>query len=96
MQIVIELREEIVKSIKNTDKAIYPFAFDVANAIQNGTPLPKGHGRLIDADTVINTECGHSCSCYREQCGFDVSCKEVRIIENAPTIIEADMRGEKE
>ena len=25
------------------------------NAVADGTPLPKGHGRLIDADWVKNT-----------------------------------------
>lgn len=27
--------------------------FDVLNAIKNGTPLPKGHGRLKDIDAFI-------------------------------------------
>lgn len=26
---------------------------DILGGITNGTPLPKGHGRLIDADTLI-------------------------------------------
>ena len=48
--------------------------------IANGTPLPKGHGRLIDADKlkaripIIEDEY-YNCRC---------------MIEHAPTIIEAD------
>ena len=28
---------------------------NVDEAIKNGTPLPKGHGRLIDADRIVRT-----------------------------------------
>ena len=33
--------------------------FQIINAIKNGTPLPKGHGRLIDADDIDNHIIGH-------------------------------------
>lgn len=29
------------------------------DAVKNGTPLPKGHGRLIDADDIDNHIIGH-------------------------------------
>ena len=58
--------------------------------IAEGTPLPKGHGRLIDADKAIKLECGLSCGCNVEECGFNVPCKYVRLIQETPTIIEAD------
>ena len=54
----------------------------VANAIFDGTPLPKGHGRLIDANELkthfIGTEQGTDLEVYLEP-----------TIINAPTIIEA-------
>ena len=31
----------------------------ILNAVANGTPLPKGHGRLIDADDIDNHIMGH-------------------------------------
>lgn len=45
--------------------------------IKNGTPLPKGHGRLIDAD-ALNRK--------------DVNCANIpmNFIDTAQTIIEAD------
>ena len=58
--------------------------------IAEGTPLPKGQGRLIDADKAIKLECGLSCGCNVEECGFNVPCKYVRLIQETPTIIEAD------
>lgn len=52
MQIVIDIPEEIYEEIKTT-KSIYRTGAKVlCNAIVNGKPLPKGHGRLIDADAI--------------------------------------------
>lgn len=52
MQIVIEIDEETYKDIKKGK--VYSSIRDVPQesvlAIANGTPLPEGHGRLIDAD----------------------------------------------
>ena len=50
----------------------------------NGTPLPKGHGRLIDADRLMKAKR----MWYRLKNG-DVACPKIDI-ENAPTVIEAD------
>ena len=57
----------------------------VANAIFDGKPLPKGHGRLIDADAYIDKH---------EECGWldDITVDEFNAI--TPTIIEADKEQE--
>ena len=47
--------------------------------IKNGVPLPKGHGRLIDADAVLAEPIGNT---YKD-------------IEIAETIIEADREVEE-
>jgi hypothetical protein len=65
-------------------------------AIKNGTPLPKGHGRLIDADKTILKICGSSCGCHLEECGRDEPCFSVARIASAPTIIEADTAESEE
>lgn len=62
----------------------------IENLFKNGTPLPKGHGRLIDADALdISGKFNGVC----------LSAKPLWIAENiircAPTIIEAD-KGDKE
>ena len=57
----------------------------VTNAIKNGTPLPKGHGRLIDADDL--TWARHTVDKYGYEEDTVVSWDD---IVDAPTIIEAD------
>ena len=79
MQIVIDIPEEIIKDAKDSPNYYPTYHFkEIWRAIVNGTPLPKGHGRLIDADALnFNAD-------YNEPLisKFDFDC--------APTIIEAD------
>ena len=100
MQIVINIDEKIYKRILPYKDV--PVISNLANdypeityAIANGVPLPKGHGRLIDADQAISKICGSACGCHLEECGFDKPCYSVTRIKSAPTIIEAD-RSEEE
>ena len=61
MKIVIEIPEEYRK-IFETEKckskfdslASNEFGYVLRKAFENGTPLPKGHGALIDRSEVIN------------------------------------------
>lgn len=53
-------------------------------AVANGTPLPKGHGRLIDAGKL------ESCTVYYAPRGFEGLLMRYADLQNAPTIIEAD------
>lgn len=53
MKIVIELPEEDYKEVQEDTYSGTPFENRVFSAVANGTPLPKGHGRLIDADAFI-------------------------------------------
>ena len=84
MQIVIDIPEEEYMLIKQKMKLnVGGVTSEAEQIIANGTPLPKGHGRLIDADayakrfdTTINGRIG-----------------EEYVI--APTIIEADKESEK-
>ena len=52
MQIVIEIAERDYKYIKKLEKGStdYGATLHLYDAVKNGTPLPKNHGRLIDAD----------------------------------------------
>ncbi len=55
------------------------------NALDNGTVLPKGHGRLIDADRLVKEEC---IDLYTD---YGVESKvSAMSIEMSPTIIEAN------
>ena len=91
IELVIKIPEDIMEYIKNNGCLSVIYNNEVAKAITNGTPLPKGHGRLIDADKATREE-------NSKLVNFDISntrdksyCKYAKIILNgAPTIIEAD------
>ena len=81
MHIVIDIPEELAyegfeRPFTEKEKNI------LIKAIGNGTPLPKGHGRLIDADALpLNA--------------IDDANHGSNYIKIAPTIIKAD-KGESE
>ena len=82
MKIVIDIPEEMYAQIideNGIDTMLIPYK----DIIKNGTPLPKGHGRLIDAD-AINI---HNVSPAYEMVVYGVTHDD---IEYEPTIIEAD------
>lgn len=95
MQIVIEIPEDVYKSIQ--DKEFCGIShMGLYNAIANGTPLPKGHGRLIDADAFIKAECSQCdgycdvCDCDCLNCKSEYRCDFIKNIDSADVIIEAD------
>lgn len=80
MQIVIEIPESIYDTIQSDEMINREQLAILQMHIMNGAPLPKGHGRLIDADALIDS---------LDASDRDIYCKAV-IEEDAPTIIEAD------
>lgn len=62
MKMVIDISEEMYEEICPIEYSVYGLSsvknkqlfYQLVYAIQNGTPLPKGHGRLIDADKVLD------------------------------------------
>lgn len=92
MQIVIKMPDKTYEKIMSNE---YDYG-DMNVIIQNGTPLPKGHGRLIDASRLFK-------KLFINQNGSivpdrDVDNFEVRYgvhfmktaIHEAQTVIEAD------
>lgn len=55
---------------------------DVCPFIKNGTPIPKGHGRLIDGDYLYKRFKANKCPDENVY----------RLIREEPTIIEANRR----
>ena len=80
MQIVIDISEELYQMCRGC----LGDADCIESAIANGTPLPKGHGRLIDADALIYRQTHHG-NYYTP---FELI--DRNDLNNAPTIIEAD------
>jgi hypothetical protein len=95
MQVVINISEEDYEGLKKKDEFNDMYLNHYEKLIVHGTPLPKGHGRLVDADKAISKICGSACGCHLEECGYDKPCYSVARIKSAQTIIEAD-RSEEE
>ena len=88
MRIVIDINENLYKRLFDYGVDNYSDAIDMAKAIRKGTPLPKGHGRLIDADELeLDTEWSY----YED--GF-ISVSQMQI-DNADTIVPADTESEE-
>lgn len=83
MQIVIDIDvqayNKCLKLVDDNDGGI--LGIHLINAVANGTPLPKGHGRLIDADAVYD-------DFEKGEYDFEES------LEFAPTIIPTDKESE--
>lgn len=87
MKIVIDINEHIYEQVM-ADSEVYVLDNEVdriliENAIYNGTPLPKGHGRLIDADSMKTMK-------NIQSANFN-AVELIRLwIDNQPTIIEGE------
>lgn len=90
MQIVIDIPEDDYQRICETKLPSYgAITYIIHRAfkyIKNGKPLPKGHGRLIDADRLTRAEIMHL---WYHLPNGDIACPKVDI-DHAPTVIEAD------
>ena len=89
MKIVIDIPEEQYNKIVSM-YGTFPTEMKKwgLSAIKNGTPLPKGHGRLKDTD-AINHELMDEYHGMISDSEMKIY-KIIRMLDNAPTIIEAD------
>lgn len=94
MKLVIEIPEEyrsIFEDNRCKEKfdslATNEFGYVLRKAFEKGTPLPKGHGRLIDADAL----------CITTTNAFDIPVGYVSEfnLNQAQTVIEADKESEE-
>lgn len=93
IELVIKISEEEYVNLKNAINSLIENGLKRASmsqvclAVLNGAPLPKGHGKLIDADVIINKLCTHEASVFFGS----VTCSEILdFINNEKPIIEAD------
>lgn len=84
MKIVINIPDRIYKIIQRRALNIVDSEI-LEKAVREGTPLPNGHGRLIDADATIK-EFGEWTDEWDK---FAIGC-----LESADTVIEADKEDE--
>ncbi len=52
MRIIIDIPKEAYNQLKKDGCVDWLDAENILDCVANGTPLPKGHGKLIDADAL--------------------------------------------
>lgn len=93
MELVIDIHEEEYNRIKEWEDNItgYQTSLVLYRAVRNGTPLPKGHGRLVDENYVIAE------LVYRKNLLADnVTCGQVTKIFNSAVVVDADKESNNE
>lgn len=88
IKLVVEIDEETYNDIQSRDWKNGELVFSEEwKAIHNGIPLPKGHGRLIDADA------------FERRCMFDSDIEDMQdviyALRDYKSIIEADKESEE-
>ena len=83
MELVIKIDEKLYSDMKSL-----PFTTFAEDVIINGTPLPKGHGRLGDLDALREEVSSWGMNDYEPSDFIDV-------IDQADTIIKADTESEE-
>lgn len=102
MKIIIDIPDisyRWVKNVMNRPEAV--FYDEIYQAVNNGTPLPKGHGRLIDKDHMIaRLEAaskfygGENADAFDERFSYGLKEAAIKVAEE-PTIIEADKENKE-
>ena len=89
MKVVIDIDENVFTRLFDNGTEDYEIVnddlFKIAKSIRKGTPLPKGHGRLIDSDKLISSFPN-----------YDGVSDVIKTINYTDTIIEADKEVEEE
>lgn len=93
MQIVIDIPEGIFNTIQADEMISREQLAILQMHILNGTPLPEGHGRLIDADELLKMTDGYKSELGRLKADPFVKIG-IEVVEgytqNLPTIIGED------
>ena len=88
MKVVIDISEKIYDTIMADEMPTREQMSAIVTRIYQGTPLPKEHGRLIDAAALDEKRIDYIVSGFAES---PEDCKEFGLlIINAPTIIEEE------
>lgn len=98
IKLVIKIDEKLYKDIySDAEIMIYggmrsgkTLLATLLRAIRNGTPLPKGHGDLIDRNDLL----AESYYCIDDWSGNEVDIVDVMTVKMADAIIKADKEGE--
>lgn len=89
MEIVIKIPDSVYQIVNDGKVDEFTSAY-VVGAVCEGTPLPKGHGRLIDADALEKKMCDREKELGDDRAMWESSAVSVALDMFAPTILEAD------
>lgn len=90
MELIIKIPEDSYKATCNSTM-LPPDVENVVQGIKNGTPLPKGHGRLIDIGKIDEDRIqGDNPIIYLTTNGQYIEAIGLDYLNNLPTIIKAD------
>ena len=100
MKIVIDIPDELYEFCTHehmvTERETHEQRRALVDAVKAAIPLPKGHGRLKDADAFIKAECSQCdgncgiCDCDCLNCKSEWRCEFIKDIDSADVIVEAD------
>ena len=100
MKLVIEMPTEQYKRIVKAPEIDFNEAVEDRNilvkAIQNGTPLPEGHGKLVDVNSIPEEDRNITVKSllYPGTIAYAGAINLGEYVNNLPTIIEADTESE--
>ena len=104
IELVIKIDEEVYKILKSLSRGDY-FEHDICGnsmrRIANGTPLPKGHGDLIDKSKICKAIPAEEDNCtgigmtFEEMDAYNDGINAMyNLVRGAKAIIEADKESE--
>lgn len=86
MKLIIDISEDDYRKVQDGRGSVSM----MRKVIRNGTPLPKGHGRLIDADAFSGDMFCDADMTNQHTCYYSIR----KLLDSAHTIIEADNESE--
>ena len=91
IELVIKISEELYKTIKKNGYIYEEEVEDVALSIIGCTPLPKGHGKIVDIGKIDEDRIDKDNPIiYLTVNGEYIEAVSLDYLNNLPTIIEAD------
>jgi hypothetical protein len=102
ISLVIKIPEDYYEALRKTDLIISGIRSEetlmsvIYGAVAKGTPLSKGHGRLIDADALIKKMEEREEKLKDDRSMWETASVETALDMFAPTIIEADKAESEE
>ena len=90
IELVIKIPEKFYKHIKNDNEYYLEDGEELYTIVNNGTPLPKGHGRIMDVDKIIKKMEEREEKLKDDRSMWETAAVETALDMFGETIMEAD------